>query len=313
MPDSKGLPPRSAPRGLAQTLGASTATLLLVAVGCSPGVGRDPVFPDAMVRLEAGVIDVGPADAGVKDSGPQDVPVFLPDSGPAPSFPFTGVFGILGDPSPLFAREVQGMLHVVIGDFPYTYIGTIDEAGQVDLRSAELAGSNCTQARITGTYARADALHDLLHQTCNAQGGPVSAEIRGGFNGDYDARVSGEYEVEVTVTGDVSNCFGLGTIPDKGAWGVSLLPDRTIAVFTARDPVGPAVAYFGRAETDLSGFSALHHLDASGTGTQFAMTARFEQPSALDPMQIVGTRDLILPDLGCTLSASFVGTRVTAP
>lgn len=289
------------------------AGLALAASACSPGVGRDPVFPDATVRVEAGVPDVGFVDAGFRDAGPQDVPVFLPDAGPPARYPFTGVFGILGDPSLLYAREVQGRLHVVVGGFPYSYVGTISEAGQVDLRSPELEASNCTIPVLRGTYSRPDALHDLLHQTCNAQGQAISSQLRGGFIQDYDAQVSGEYEVQTRVTTDIMNCMGLGPIPETGHWGVNLLSDGTIAVFVAWDPVRANMVYFGRAQGDLSAFTALNYATADTGGTQYAMQARFEQLTALDPVRILGSRDVYLPQEGCTVSVAFEATRVAGP
>lgn len=285
----------------------------LALVACSPGVGRDPVYPDAAVRAEAGVPDVGPPDAGSADAGPRDVPVFLPDSGPRPRFPFTGVFSILDDPASLFAREVQGRLHIVVGDFPYTYVGTIDEDGAVDLGSTELTASGCPEPRITGTYSREDTLHMLLHETCNGRGEPVSANLRGGFVADFDPAVSGEYEVRMQVVTDPMGCFGLGPVPQAGRWGLDVLSDRTLAVFVAYDPVGPPAVYFGRAQANLSSFTAVHHLDAQVNGPQVAMSAQLVQPTANDPVQMIGTRDVYLPDTGCTFSVSFEATRVAAP
>lgn len=287
---------------------------LLTVVSCSPGVGRSPVFPDAAVRPEAGIADSGPPDAGFVDAGPRDVPVFLPDTGPPPPlYDFTGSYGILNSSDALFAREVRGELHLVIGAFPYTYTGTIDAAGQVDLTSPELANSGCPEARITGTFSRPDTLFDLQHQTCNTAGEPLNGQIRGGFASNYDDRVSGEYEVRMEVINDVTNCIGLGVLSDPGYWGVSVLSDRTIAVFVAEDPAAAPAVYFGRAQQDLSGFDALQHLDAAANGSQFAMRARIELISALDPVRIVGTRDVFRPGTGCTFTVSFEASRISAP
>lgn len=288
------------------------AGLVALAAGCSPGVGRDPSYPDATVRAEAGVGEAGFPDAGFADTGPRDVPVFLPDSGPPPSFPFTGVFGILGDNASLFAREVQGRLHVVIGDYPYTYVGTIGEGGAVDLVSTELQGSGCSGARIFGTYSRADALHALTHETCNNQLEPLRSQIQGGFLADYDPQISGEYEVTMQVTSDVTNCFGLGPVAETGRWGLNMLGDRSLAVFVADDPVGPPAVYFGRAQAGLAGLTAAHHLDANPTGQQVAMQARIEQIDSTQPVRLIGTRDVYL-STGCTFTVAFEATRVAAP
>ena len=219
----------------------------------------------------------------------------------------------MDSPASLFAREVQGHLHVVIGDFPYTYLGTIDEAGRVDLFSPELSASGCPEPRLTGTYSRPDALHSLLHETCNARGEPIRAELRGGFVADFDPRLSGEYEVEMQVTSDVTGCIGLGPVPERGRWGLDLLGDATLAVFVAEDPVGPPAVYFGRAQPDLSAFTATHHLDATANGPQVAMQARVEAVSANDPVRLVGSRDVFLPATGCTFSVGFEATRVAGP
>lgn len=286
---------------------------LLVVTACSPGVGRDPVYPDATVTPEAGPQDALPKDVGFADAGPRDVDVFTPDATPLPSFPFTGVFGILDDSAPLFAREVQGRLQIVVGDFPYVYVGTIDESGAVDLGSGELSASGCPEPRIHGTYSRSDALFMLDHETCNAQGQPVASEIRGGFRNDFESTVSGEYDVQMQVVTDASGCFGLGPIPETGRWGLSALPDGTLSMFVAHDPVGPPAVYFGRVNSAGSAFAATHHLDAASNGPQLAMQARFDQPTANDPLKVIGTRDVIRPADGCTFSVAFEATRLASP
>ncbi len=287
---------------------------LLSLVACSPGVGRAPVFADAAVVAEAGVTDSGPADAGFVDSGPRDVPVFFPDAGPPPpAYDFTGVYGILNSSDLLFAREVRGQLHLVVGAFPYTYTGSIDGSGEVDLISPELANSQCPEARITGRFSRSDTLFQLEHQTCNTSGEPLNGQIRGGFARNYDDRVSGEYEVRMAVTVDATNCIGLGVVQDSGYWGVSLLDDRTVAVFVAEDPLGAPAVYFGRAQQNLSGFDALQHFDAATNGAQFSMRAQIDLISALEPVRISGTRDVFLPETGCTFTVNFEATRIQAP
>ena len=305
MPDPRRLPARAGAAGL--------AALILLAAGCTDGPGRPPVFADAAVRPEAGATDVGFEDAGFEDAGPRDVPVFVPDSGPPPAYPFTGQFGILNDSSPLFAREVQGRLHLVVGGFPFNYVGTIDEAGRVAVASAELAASGCPEPKITGRYARADTTFQLVHQTCNGQGQTVRSELTGAFFQGFVPEVSGTYEVRMGVTQDPTNCFGLGPVGPSGWWGLSVAADRTVALFVADDPVGPPAVYFGRATGDLSSFSALHHLDAAPNGPQMAAQVQLSQPTALDPVQITGTRDVFHPDTGCTFSVAFSGVRVDAP
>lgn len=292
---------------------AGLAALILAA--CTDGPGRPPVYTDASVTPEAGVEDTGPADAGEpEDSGPQDVLVVLPDSGPLPEYAFTGQFGILNDSNPLFAREVQGYLQLVVAGLPYDYVGTIDADGNVAVVSTELAGSGCPEPRITGRYTRTDTTFELLHKTCNAAGDPVSSTIRGGFFQDFNPAVSGTYEVTMAVTRDLANCFGLGPVGGRAYWGLSVAADRTVSLFVAADPVGPPAAYFGRfTSQDLSAFSAIHHLDATNDGPQVAMQAQLSQPTANDPVQIAGTRDVYLPETGCTISVEFSGVRVDAP
>jgi hypothetical protein len=281
---------------------------------CTDGPGRPPTFADAAVRPEAGPTDSGPPpDAGFEDAGPRDVPVFVPDSGPLPEYAFSGQFGILNANDPLFAREVQGRLQLVIGGFPFSYLGTISEDGVVDLASAELAASGCPEARITGRYSRTDTTFQLTHTTCNASGEPLRATLTGAYFQDFIPSVSGAYTVEQAVVRDITNCFGLGPVPGEAHWGLSVASDRTVSLFVADDPVGPSVAYFGRATSELTSFDALHHLDADINGTAFAVRAELAQPNAHEPVQLSGSRDVVLPDRGCTISVQFSGVRVAAP
>lgn len=286
---------------------------LLAAAACSPGPGRDPVFPDAGARPEAGPIDAGAPDAAPRDAGPADVPVFLPDAGPSPAFPFTGVFGILNDGAPLFAREVGGRLHVVVGDFPYSYLGTIDPEGQVELGGPPLAASGCPEPGLSGRYSRPDTLYDLVHASCTPRGEPFTAALRGGFEADFDPRVSGEYTVRVEVTSDVTGCVGLGPVSEEARWAISALSDRTLVVFTADDPLAEPAAYFGRAQPDFSAFAASQYLEASTGGPQVSLQGRFVQASVNDPLRVEGTRDVHRRETGCTFSARFEGIRVAAP
>lgn len=282
--------------------------LVALAAACSPGPGRAPVFADAAVRPEAGVIDAGFFDSGVNDAA-----VVPFDAGPPPEFPFTGVFGIVDDANPLFAREVQGQLHLVVGAFPYTYVGTIDEAGRVDVSSAELAGSGCTINGITGTYARTDALYDLQHVTCNARGETVESRLQGAFTADYDGTWSGAYAVRMEVVTDVMGCLGLGALEDPGLWSLSLLGDGSVAIFVAEDPLAAGVVYFGRARPDRTSFTALQHLDANANGPQVSMQGMMALPMNDVPASFSGRRDVFLPETACTVSVAYVAERVAAP
>jgi hypothetical protein len=285
--------------------------VMFACAACSPGAGRDPIFTDAAVR-DATPVDATPVpDVGVPDAGIRDGTVVLPDAGPQPSYPFTGVYGILNADDSLYAREVGGLINIVIGDFPYEYSGTIDEAGNVSTTSPELSRSGCAIARIAGTYDRVAAMYTLLHETCNAVGDPIASRISGGFLANFSPEFSGVFELVAEVVLNPNGCWEGPISNNPVRFAVNYLASGAIAVFTANDLVAEPAWYRGTAGNDGT-FSAIHRVDAMGS-VQTAMSGRFEQATANDPLRLIGTRDVYDTVKGCGFSITFDGTRVELP
>jgi hypothetical protein len=285
------------------------SSVIAALVACSPGVGRPPLVEDASVARDALPKDAEPEpDAEPRDMGPSDIGVFVPDSGVVPSYPFTGVFGILNDNEQLYAREMDGALMLVVGSHPYIYTGTIDADGNVLTSSALLERSGCVLARVTGTYDRTAATYMLRHETCSVQGGTIDGTIRGGFDRDYVAQ-SGVYALTATVTIDLNGCAPVPLRTDVKV-GVNILSDNTVAAFTGVDLVSEPGVYLGRSTG--GGFSATQSLDRDFT-QRFAMSAVFSQVSVNDPLVMAAERDVFNPDGDCTFRIAVTGERTLAP
>ncbi|MCK6551865.1 hypothetical protein L6R52_38880 [Myxococcota bacterium] len=280
---------------------------------CSPGVGRPAYFPDAEPR-DAGFEDarVFP-DAEPRDTGVTDGTIVVPDAGPPPAYEFTGVFGILNSSSPLYAREVNGLVSLVVDGYPYVYTGIIDEGGHVEAVSPSLAKQGCNEARITGEYDRASATYELLHETCGSMGQPLSSNITGGFLMDFAPAYSGLYELSVTVprpdgcwlgpTSGLTVLYAFSFVPNAlGGCGNGC----ALAVFTAEDLIDTPQWYVGNAEGN-GAFSA------SDPDWRVAMNGTFDQATANDPVHFSGLRDAWDPIAGCGFAMQLDGYRIAAP
>jgi hypothetical protein len=279
---------------------------------CSPGPGRVPVFPDATV-YDALPRDASPTpDAGMTDTGPRDALVVVNDAGPMVMSPFTGVFGILNAQDNLYARESDGRLNIVIGDFPYEYSGTIDEAGNVETSSPELTRSGCVEARVHGLYDRTSATYQLVHATCNTQGDPLSSAISGGFLRNFVPAFSGVFDLTADVTANPAQCWE-GALTDLSLRvAINLLESGAIAVFTVQDLLPQSAWYRGMAGGDGS-FTAIQRSDAGAAPTRVSIMGSFSQATEQDPLRFTGIRDVYDPVKGCAFTIAFDGTRVALP
>lgn len=291
--------------------GVAASGLVALAAACSPGPGRDPVYPDASIRLrDAAAADAElQPDATIPDVGPYDGAVELPDAGPPPSYPMSGVFGFFDGSGKLYAREVDGWLSLYLGDFqavtstPYHYTGTISEDGEVETVSAELMGRGCKSARIYGRYDRASANFVLTHETCNQSGQPLVSGLTGGFEVNFDPARSGIFELQATVTG-TGGCWE-GPTSAVVRYGVDFIATGAMSVFCADDLLGFQQFYLGQG--DREAFSALD----SSFG--MAITGAFTMVTALDPVRLRAERDAFDPVTGCGFHISLDGVRVELP
>lgn len=285
-----------------------------IAAACEATPGRTPIYPDALVREDAGFLDAVFPDARVFDGGFDDSDVALPDSGRPADYPFSGIFSILGDANKLYAREVRGRLHVVVGGHPYTYTGTITPEGNVDLTSAPLLRSGCPEARITGYYERPASVFFLNHVTCNSNGDRVEGMLRGGFDSDFNSIASGIYELRMTFVQSfqVPNCY-LGP-PDPGVlyWGVSVGPGNVVSVFTAHDVVAPT--WFGGNGDQAGNFVGIEQLYTQPSGLDPSLRGAFLFGAAInDPVRIAIDRDYYDIARLCSWRMRVEGVRITSP
>ncbi len=250
-------------------------------------------------------VDLGPRpDLGPRDAGSPDVPVMTTDAGPPPSFPFTGVYGILNAQDSLFAQEISGSLMLIVGRPPFIYVGSISPEGQVDVTSHVILRSGCGVARISGTYDRVNAVFSLEHTVCSQMTGlPVTSTLEGGFLQNYVQSVSGIYELTATPTpvGDPGCYTGM---PQTVRYGVNVLADQTMIIFTASDLIDEPAVYIGRAEANLSVQATL-----PVEGDVFA--ASFQQLTANDPMRMMGLRDIFQPAGPCRFQVTVDGIRLS--
>jgi hypothetical protein len=290
--------------------GAIILGCLLGPAACVNGPGRTPLYADAEEYPDSTARDASPLpDAQDYDAEPPtDAMVRLPDAGMPGTSMFTGVFGILNDTQdPLYAREVDHKLNLVVGRFPYEYTGTIQSDGTVDARSSELMRSGCVVARIYGSYERSSGLFHLVHETCNAMFMTLTSSMTGGFASDF-AVWSGVYDLQATVVSDTSSCaVGIHTVPVR--YGFSLLAHE-IFVFTADDLISTP-QFYGGAWSGTS-FSAIWRSDVGGT-IKSTITGQFSQPTANDPVHFSGTRDVYDPVKTCSFSITLAGYRSMAP
>lgn len=293
--------------------------LLGLQAACSPGPGRPPVYRDAEPDLgvDSGEPDLGEApDAGAPDADPFDgYTIVLPDSGIPPSYVFTGTFFINGQTERLYAREAAGQLSIIVGGPPYVYHGTIDENGNVSVRSEAQERSGCAVAEITGIYERRTAFYTLRHRGCGLTLTPFDVELRGqlvGLSGeDFENSVSGIYRVLVTV-GSNLGCELVAPSPLTLHYAVNVLAGgRQIVVYTFEDVLGTPDHYIGTMSPANLQFSAImrhtmgeHLLDAS-------MNARLQRFGDADPPRLVGTQDAVDFERSCSVSMSIDGVRVS--
>lgn len=278
--------------------------------------GQAPVFADAAAVQDAIVEDARPPiDTGPRamDSGAADAISVLADAAPAPWFPFSGVFRIVGA-GVLFAREVDQHLSLIVDVFPNVYTGTITRDGRVMLTGDVLARSGCPTAAIRGTYIRDQAFHTLELSTCNAQGATVTAPIQGGFDRDYEPTVSGVYELTATLAMDLDGCYR-GPRSQTVRYGLSFDPaSGSVAVFTTADDVIDAPAmYIGTYDRGTFALSALSRPFASASNFDVSMRGRFEQPDPLQPPRFIGQRDVLDVRRQCGFSITLDGPRIERP
>lgn len=280
--------------------------LLLALASCTPGPGRQAMYLDAEVHPDAFFPDAR-ADAGFADTGVPDSSISLPDGGPLPQYPMTGIFGIVGDRSPVYAREVNGRLNLVIGAPPYIYTGTIAASGAVRLESRPLAFAGCQGASVTGTYDRSAAFYVFRHDTCGGNGARLNVELRGGFDSDYDPRVSGVYEVSANVSLDAQGCAR--TVGERLVrWAINVIPGSNAAsVFTAVDAFEEPTLYLG---TFTSANGNVTVLDPT---FNVSLTGSIVQPTANDQPTFRGRRDVVNPERGCSYTVTFEGHRIAFP
>lgn len=290
------------------------SALVSLAAACTDGPGRAPMFADAAEPRDLGFEDARTfADARVPDAGMPDSAVELPDTGRPPDYPFSGIFSILNDANPLYAREVQGRLHLVIGGHPYTYTGTITPSGRVDLVSPVLLRSGCAEARITGDYERPVAAFFLTHVTCNAQGQRVEGQLRGGFTSDFNPFLSGVYQLEIQRVVQPSPCYFGPALPQPALYGVSVAPPNLVGIFTAHDMVAPTW-YGGNLDDSDATFGGLERLFVNPTALDPSLRGQFLLgPGIDDPPRLVIDRDIWDLQRGCGYSLHLEGERIAAP
>ncbi len=286
--------------------------LILACAACTQGPGRTPIFPDTGVEEDAGPRDATIFDAAPVDTGQDyDAGFQVTDTGPKMSFPFTGVFGILNSSSPLFAREVDGKLSLVVSDFPYVYTGTIANDGTVDTTGTSLMRAGCAVAKITGKYDRDGAQYVMTHRTCNAQGAPLVSTIMGGFTQNFVESVSGVFELRITVMSNPNGCYS-GQDGALVRYGFDFLPNGVVQIFTAEDVISTPAWYEGQSAGDGS-FSATQKLTPQDPNPTTSMMGQFTQPTANDPLRFSGNRDIYDPVKMCGFSVLLSGTRTIAP
>lgn len=285
--------------------------LVLFASACTEGPGRDPVIRDSGVVTDSGIFDLGFYDSGVdRDAGPSDVPIGVSDSGVPPEYPFTGVFGILDSASLLYAREVNGRIHLVVDRFPYNYDGTISPEGEVDAVGPELTVGGCLVARIRGTYDRVNALFELLHETCNQNNQALSSTMRGGFLEDFDHNYSGVYRLDAQVVFDPNHCYDQPAPTIRVLWALDFFGTGQTVLWAVDDFFDyPATAFGTR--TSATAFVATQDL-SSGSGQSFASSGSFTQVGAFEP-EVRIRRDVFNPDRGCSFSVEAIGPRIDSP
>lgn len=281
-------------------------------VACTEGPGRDPIIRDTGVVVDSGIFDLGFYDSGVeRDAGPSDVPVGVNDSGVPDQYPFTGVFGIIGSPDLLYAREVNGRIHLLVARFPYTYDGTISESGEVDAVSTEMTLGGCLVARIRGTYDRVNAIYDLVHETCNENNQPLSSTMRGGFDLNFDPDRSGVYRLDVRVVADFNNCYPQPGPTIRVLWALNFFGTGQAVLWAVDDLFETRPAAFG-IRTNRDAFTATQRVSTNGASPSYASSGVFTQVGATEP-EVVIRRDIQDPDLGCAFSIEAIGVRIDSP
>lgn len=286
---------------------------------CSPGPGRPPVYRDA--EPDAGADAQEPEPDAAPDGGGADVDPFdgytivLPDAGTPETYVFTGTFFINGQTERLYAREAAGRLSIIVGGHPYVYHGTIDENGNVDVRSEAQERSGCALAQITGLYERRTAFYTLRHRGCGLTLTPFDVELRGQLVGlsseDYENSLSGIYRVLVTV-GSNLGCDLVAPSPLTLHYAVNVLAGgRQIVIYTFEDMLGSPDHYLGTMSPENLQFSAImrhtmgeHLLDAS-------MNATLQRFGDADPPRLVGTQDAVDFERSCSVSVALDGVRLS--
>ncbi|MEQ9502897.1 MAG: hypothetical protein RIT81_38865 [Deltaproteobacteria bacterium] len=292
--------------------------LLLCVAACSPGVGREPEFPDGGPVRDVGPRDSGPGrDAGFRDGGRRDANVTVRDGGPPEMFPFTGIFEIYDSAQTLYARELDGELMLIVDAPPYVFVGTIDEEGRFDLTSPVLDASGCNRPSITGEYERTSTLYRMDYRACNGQLQVIEAELRGLFLNDYDHQRSGVYEVDATVFRDTTGCWTGNVMTSGWRWATFFLDaGNTAIVFTASDFVDPPNVYVGTYTGGSFAYTATHYVTANVNGERYAMSGGFMQPTLNDPLVMSGMRDVYNPNGPngpCFFTINYAGERVASP
>lgn len=284
------------------------------AAACTPGPGSPPSYSDAAVRFDGGLKDADPAaaDALPRDAGEIDAEISLRDSGRPAEYPFSGVFGILNSDDPLYAREVGGRLNLVVGVFPYIYVGTISPTGAVDVTSHVLVRSGCAVARIRGTYDRASSAYALVHETCNSRLMPIESPITGAFAADFHAARSGTYELTATVVQDLRGCFTGTSSIHVVRYAFSFLGSGDVAVFTADDLIEPPAWYEGLADEEWA-FAAISQYEGSRTTRDVSLSGWFTQATENEPLRFTGLRDVYDSNRDCVFSVTLDGTRLSSP
>ncbi len=289
-----------------------SAGMALLSLSCSKGVGRDPIYPDAQaIYPDAEPLDMGFIDEGVRDLGPQDVAIGVPDFGPPPWYPFTGVFKVYNSNVLIYAREVNNRLQLILGGHPEIYSGTIQDDGTVTLISPQLRRQGCPQASINGTFGRQDALFTLDYQNCDSSGMSQRETLDGVFQRDYLSHASGIYRLKITGLQDVMNCAS-DLMEKELTYAVSIREDQGMAIFTADDVISEAAAYVGTLN-DTS-FTLFHYDSVGGQNQGVAFTGNFSQASANEEPKLVGERDVFRAEgpLGpCTFKIFVEGHRVS--
>lgn len=296
-----------------------SAFLLGLCWGCSPGPGRPPVYPDATVDLG---VDLGPSDSGVHpdaaelDAGPLDgSTIVLPDGSTEEIYVFTGTFFINGQTERLYAREVSGSLSLIVGGHPYVYHGTIDDNGNVDVRSEAQERSGCALAQVTGVYERRTAFYTLRHRGCGLTLTPFDVEIRGQLvdqaSEDYENSVSGIYRVVATV-GSNLGCNLVAPSPLTLHYAVNVLAGgRQIVVYTVEDALGTPDHYIGTMTPSNLQFSAIKYHTMGEHLLDAAMSGRIERFGDADPPRLIAQQDAVDFERSCSVSMAIDGVRVS--